>query len=83
MAKRIESLEDVKAKLYEVFNEAAENHSKYEDRTKAGNGISYDQPANFKVENRAAIGVLGSAIAEVEREIREVKQRSPMIKDRP
>jgi len=83
MSERIESLENVRKALYEVFNEAVETHDKYSDPSEAGTGSKYSSSelANFKVQNRTAIGSLGNAIADIEHEMRDAKRNAPMIKN--
>lgn len=65
----IDNLEDMKKALYKVFNEAMERHGDYED----GDEAYESTPSNFTIANRTALGTLATAIAEVEKEIRESK----------
>lgn len=66
-----ENLQDVKKELYRLFNAAVERQAEYEDPSTAYSS----KPANFKIQSRIAIGTLGQAIAAVEREEREAKER--------
>lgn len=74
------NLDEVKAELYKIFNEAVKRHGLYSDPNSAENGTSYGggNPENFAIQNRQAIGALGLAIAEVEREQRAAKERPPV-----
>jgi hypothetical protein len=65
------NLDEVKAELYKIFNEAVEKHGNYSDRDYASNNY----PLNLKIENRKVISDLAQAIVAVEKEQRENKDR--------
>lgn len=65
----ITTLDQVKGKLYELFNEASVKHKSYEDPARgAENSYALN---NHAVQNRIAMAALAQAIASVEREQRE------------
>lgn len=66
-----DNLDQVKAELYKIFNEAVKDHTKYENRSSSNTSTPFC-PA---IENRKAISDLARAIVAVEKEQREAKER--------
>lgn len=75
MKRDLETLRDV---LWEHFEDAAERHHHYSNPWDSDNYT----PMNFSIQNRQAMGALGQAIADVEREIREQQQTRPVTIDK-
>ncbi|MBI1216696.1 MAG: hypothetical protein GC185_12870 [Alphaproteobacteria bacterium] len=73
MKRDLETLRDV---LWEQFEKAVERQPKYEDSSSSGEYT----PSNFAVAGRQAIGQLGKAIVDVEREIRERDEQANGMK---
>lgn len=74
----ITTLDQVRDKLYELFNEASEKHEMYKDPDRgAENSYALN---NHAVQNRIALGTLAQAIAVVEREQREKGDAAPLKK---
>ena len=72
------NLDELRTELYKIFNQAVEDHKNYENGHRSGSSI----PFNPTIENRKAISDLARAIAAVEREQREAKERGIMRLDK-